>query len=218
VLTELRAVFNPDVVFSLKRELVRCHVARDVRNVADVVGHGYIAELATQFFLDAKPSELLTPKDYKRFCYRVLHLLTIRLCCIRLVHFVSRSLTTDVEWREFFDALVDPGICKLIKFLRACEEHVPDKDTEKKALIERVSQLIGMYIDMVERLWQMAEDPVDGTPSEWVRQLGAPVRQCIERWVAVVQQIEKMSVFAGVRDFTWLLETGPVVTFGNRIV
>jgi len=213
ILTELKPVFNPNLLIDLKKSLIIKGLGQEPENLADLVGSEYIPELMTQFFLDSRPSKLSTFKDYKSFCYRVLHLLSLRICLIQKLQFEDRELTDHEKWIEFFDSLSSPGIYKVMRFYIYCKHDIPKDSPGKDTLIELLYRLLVDYIEILERLWDAAKKK----KNDYRNFILTNVRSCANHFVEVLNHINSMTYFASSQKHDWLFDINQIKRFVKKL-
>lgn len=218
ILTELKPVFNPNLLIDLKKSLIKQGLGQTPENIADLIGSDYIPEIMTQFFLDSRPSKLSTFKDYKSFCYRVLHLLSLRICLIQKLQFEERSLKNDEKWIEFFDSLSSPGIYKVMRFYIYCLHKISnEKSKGKDTLIKLLYRLLVAYIEILERFWEAAESQQRKKKIDYRDFILPNVRSCVNHFVDVLKQLESMTFFASSQTHPWLFDTNEIERFLNKL-
>jgi hypothetical protein len=218
ILTEMRPVFNPAFLVFLKRQLIVKGMGAGVPNVTDIIGHPYFSEMLTQYFVDTRPEELTQFRDYKKFCYRLLNLLALRVSFVELVSRDSQFLNTDDDWDQFFDVIATPGLYKLTRFSTACRHELALGKYNSK-LQKSLFPVIGSYIDTLERLEQMARGLSANRRSgdDWTSELRQPTRQCTEKFVRLFEDIASVPYFRRVQDNNWLLRVDDVRSLVGRL-
>ena len=115
ILTELRPVFNADLLADLQRQIVHAQM-RSVKTLQNFVTHSYLGDISTQFLLDTAPT---TSRDWpwrelKRFYARSLNVLAMRLWLVGQARYRQSALRTEDEWSALFRDLSMPGVIKLM--------------------------------------------------------------------------------------------------------
>jgi hypothetical protein len=201
ILCELRPVFNPELIFELKKKLVQTQVGGSIRRVWDVLASTYFSEVITQFLLDTNP-ESLVGEDAKAFIFRTLNMLALRLRLIGLVRFDDPKLASIEEWRGFLDALCEPGIIKVVRFTNACAQAIPE-DSVKEAL----DDVIQTYFSLVASFSADAEGD-----------MRRPARACGESLRQVFDVLSQVSSFRGLRrQLPWLFTNDSLIELLVRI-
>jgi hypothetical protein len=215
ILTETRAVFNPQLLLSQKIRLLRTMTGLTGQSVpiADILAHRNTEDLLNQFAMDTRPGEMTSFKDYKAFVYRLLHLLSIRLALVMLDGSHTRFLKEPAEWLWFFDVLSAPGVLKVLRFINFSQMHPHRSESEKlKATSRRV---LHFYLDAIERLWLLSEEPQQAE-QEFRKSLTPAVRDCGKHFVELFKLIQhdpmfgitdKVSSFLKTEDFEAFLKT-----------
>jgi len=212
ILTELRCIFNNDLCREFKIELLRKNIGQNVTSVKDIINSNYFIDIFSQYFRDSKPDQLETPKDWKKFCFRVLNLLALRLHFIEIIS-DNLYVASKGEWDAFLSGLCDPGIHKIIKFYIKCHSIL---DTNKSSQLQKkISTFIEDYVEKFDRLWKVSK--VDTLESEDWPKLKLSVRQCVKKYVDIIKVLKTTNSFSRVHDVTWLFETNDVVEFSERL-
>lgn len=204
VLTQLRAVFNPECVYGLKRRLIDTH-AGDVNSLSQLLTKPYFDDLFSQAFLDqrANPGDTSFRKA-KSTVYRVFGLQTLQLgligCCLGANPLVQR-LVTDDEWRSLFDFLTLSGLQKVMQLEGALRESFPELAMQVGDLadhycdawnevtttvdISDIKTLLlataDKFIEVTEKLSQHRSCNLLATKSRWLFDGGERYRSAIER-------------------------------------
>ncbi len=208
VLTELRPIFNPDFIFEMKKEIILKNC--ETLDFLSIVDSPYMEKLADQYSLDAQPETLTEWNDFKRFCYRTLNILALRMALIGKVSFrVKTQLTSDEDWREFLNALCDPGIIKVLRFAADCKELLPESP-EKAELIKLLDLLIQKYFMISSRFSQDTE------------RSGAPLRKDAASitglFIDALKQMDKIQFFQPISTtITWLFDTEKMEGLKGRL-
>ena len=217
ILTEMKPVFNPALLLTLKRDLIHHGVGNGVLNIVDIVSHDYLSEIFSQFFLDTQPHKLGTLKDYKRFCYRVLHLLTLRMALIEYICCEPPEMKDDEDWERFFEAISTPGVYKLVRFETGSRRRMTLGDSYREQLQTLLYGTIGTYLDIIARMRHLAEQGQDAAQDQWVSNLKPRVRSCIGEFVALLQLLESEKFFRRAKETKWLLTTVDIERLADRL-
>jgi len=208
ILTELRAVFNPRFILELKRDLVFGSMDR-TNDLASVISNQYMKNLVDQFSMDLQPDSLNNFDDFKRYCYRTLNILAIRIWLAGRLQFEKTELETDDDWRLFFDQLADPGITKTVRFANQCLQKDDFTEPGKSKLLDELQNLIQSYVRLLARF---------SIPQQSWTDLKAPARAVGEHFISVLTQLKKLRYFKPiVEDIGWLLSTEYIESVKDRI-
>jgi len=131
ILTELRPIFNPRLIYTIKRELISKHVTGAVTDKWGILTSHYFSTLMDQMGLDTQPGPLTTPAEVKRFVYRVLNILALKVSIIGICTFEAEHLRTDDALKELFERLCEPGVIKAVRFMNAYQNELGDRSNEK---------------------------------------------------------------------------------------
>jgi hypothetical protein len=198
-LTEMRAIFNQELVLQMKREMIESNISQKSLTRWDIIASGYLEDLCNQYFLDTKPTTLEGPKGKKRFVLRVLNLLALRLQLIWwLMRDNAHPLSTNREWAEFLDSFCEPGIVKVARFGNWCRENSIDK------VVNLLEELVQEYVMVFGRFDQEGDLKGD------LKRLG-------EGFVRVLQKVRDDRHFQPVKSASWLLNTENVSTLLGRL-
>lgn len=210
ILTELRPVFNPDFIFEMKKDMVIKNCA--TYDLIGIVRSSYMEKLVDQYSLDAQPESLKEWNDFKRFCYRTLNILALRIALIGKVHFrVELQLTEDKDWKEFFDALCDPGIIKVLRFAKDCRESkkIPESPA-KEHLMKTMDLLIQTYFMISSRFSEDKERNKD--------MLRTDARETIGHFIELLSQLKQFLFFEPMsKTIPWLFDTGKIEGLQRRL-
>jgi hypothetical protein len=215
ILTELKPIFNIPLFMSLKKSLIIKEFGELAPSKTVIIGNSYFADLIKQFFSDASPEELQEKKDYKKFCYRVLHIFSLKIHFIRIIEFEKASIDSQEEWETFFNELTNPGIQKLMRFSCECK-HQLEKQKQKK-LQDVLHDYIVSCVSCIEHLRRLYQENDDEDKGDWAKLLKPKITKCTELFIQVLEQIEKMECFTNVRQIKWLTDSSNCKEFLNKM-
>jgi hypothetical protein len=207
ILTELRGVFNPDLIFQMKKEMILKHCGTS--DLRAIVESAYMQKIVSQYFIDLAPQSLEQWGDFKRFCYRTLNVLALQLFFIRRLA-VDTDLRLDDGhgWANLFNSLCDPGIVKVLQFQQVCKGTLPAAQSER--IMDEVHVLIERYFYMYSRF-------VNTQPGERANLRSATIRT-IDQFVTVLDNMKLLEFFRPVRDNQlWLFGTDKIVALKNQL-
>lgn len=115
ILTELRPVFNSELIFRMKKDLIVKN-AGQICAVSQLLSAQYIGDLITQAYIDMKPKKLEGFKNKKRYIYRMVGLAALQLGLIGYALGNDDKLEHDSQWEDLFTFLVLPSLGKILLF------------------------------------------------------------------------------------------------------
>jgi hypothetical protein len=145
-----------------------------------------------QFWMDAASHNNVgnDVKELKKFCFRTLNLLALKVCLVSLIEFGPwRRLDLPSQWAEVFELMSEPGVLKVIRFAAACMA------AGDNALGEQSVRLVNSYCSLLSRY-----GPGLDARSE-VRDI---IRQFDELFLVAV----KSKVLQEAQHRPWLFSTG----------
>jgi hypothetical protein len=208
ILTELRPVFNPEFIYDLKKDLILANVG-EVFNLWPVIESDYMMNLIDQFSMDAAPRSLDQWDDVKRFCYRILNVLALKLCLIGQLRFGKTQINGEEDWEAFFELLCDPGIVKVVRFANECKDDTELEENDKSALTNELHTLIELYFSFFARFSSGAESP---------DKLKKVARTTAGHFITVLNQLRQMKYFKNISEqVTWLFSSERVNELMKRL-
>ncbi len=207
ILTELRAVFNPDFIFQMKKEMIiqNCETS-DLRVIVE---SAYTRKIFAQYFMDVAPQSLSQWADFKRFCYRTLNVLALQLFFVqRLAVDTDQRLDEGEGWTNLFDSLCDPGILKILQFQKVCKATMPN--AQSKALMKDIHALIRQYFYVYSRF-------VKTKPAEQAN-LRQAAMQTIDQFALLFDKMKQLEFFRRVvENQFWLFATDKIVELRSQL-
>lgn len=208
ILTELRPVFNPDFIHELKRELIISHTG-DTSSFWAVIDSNYMMNLVDQFSMDVQPKSLDQWGDIKKFCYRILNILALRIFLIGHLKFGKTQITEEDDWYDFFGLLCDPGIVKVVRFANVCKEDTEFEEKDKEVITNELHTLIELYFSFFARFSASTEKP---------ETLKKVARATAEHFITVLDQIKQMKYFKNISEqVPWLFSTERISELIRRL-
>ena len=220
ILTELKPIFNPELIHDLKYRLISGSSHGNFLKISNVVEQIIFENMDSQFLADTVPSNLGTFDSYKKFCYRVLHLLSLRIGLIRIIIFEDTFLDTKEKCENFFNSLSSPGIHKVVRFATACKHDIKNPAPKDNDIQKLLRSLIEHYLDIIEHLWQYSKDPEQLKAQKrneekteekgYTNYLRIPAKRCLNDFINVFNKIGEMDSMQKINDLKWLLETDKI--------
>jgi hypothetical protein len=208
ILTELRPVFNPDFIFDLKKELILRNVG-ETSNLWTVIDSDYMMNLVDQFSMDVQPRSLEQWGDIKKFCYRILNILALRIFLIGQLKFGKTQITQEEDWEDFFEFLCDPGIVKVVRFANECKEDEDFEEKDKEVLTTELYTLIELYFSFFARFSMSTEKP---------EKLKKGARATAEHFITILNHLKQVKYFKNVSEqVAWLFSTERVNELIRRL-
>jgi len=176
ILMETRPIFNEDFMFELKREILHDRVG-GIKDLVSIINSRYMADVLSVFLRKARPVKIDDFTDLKRFTYRFLNVLALKLYLISKLDAEDIDLSEGDGWRTLFNELCDPGIIKLMRFALYCAgPNFGGKDeTSYKRFKQVLRDLVKTYCELLKRM------PLNTTnPAGLVQKLNTAGKQFFE--------------------------------------
>lgn len=163
ILTELRPVFNGELIFKMKKQLIQNNVGSTILTISQLLMADYFGELVMQVFLDQKPNELKGFKNKKQYIYRIVGLGSLQLGLIGYALDDERGgLRHDSQWKELFEFLMLPGIGKIVRFATVWSNKYANNEDAIK-ILTNVENLADCYCRAISDLEKIPYDENDST-------------------------------------------------------
>jgi hypothetical protein len=190
-----------------KRKVIVVGAGVEVRSLGTLLEGSYLRDIIAQSFMDTKPGELLEFRDFKKFCYRVMNAMGVRICLLRLAKRGSGSLESNEQWEHFFEELTCPMLIKVARFAVDCKHEMLNEDDQKKKLLEALKVFTRQSVREHEELRRLASAGHSEEAENWTKALRGPMLTCIESYVKVMLAVRDSSYFAGLPGLEWLTDT-----------
>ena len=161
ILTELRPVFNSELIFRMKKDLIVKKVG-GISTIGDLLSAPYMGELIAQAYIDMKPKELKGFKNKKQYIYRMGGLAALQLGLIGYVLGKGGKLEHDFQWEELFTFLVLPSLGKIIQFENYWSEFYGN-DAAGMDILKQVRNLADCYCSALADLENLPDETDETT-------------------------------------------------------
>lgn len=210
VLTELRPVFNPRLVFRLKQKLLTKDETLPL-NLGGIAASDHLRDIFAQFSTDNRPRRLDDWRALKRFTSRFMNLLACRLAVLRELRRESQALDTDARWRSLFESLTDPGIVKVARFANLVRDmQLPAR--RQRALEKPIGDIMSSYFELLSRYNVLSANTPKQQLDPEVEDLRSLAKQLAGQFIVLLDQIGREEAFKTTlaRRREWLVDTTPV--------
>jgi hypothetical protein len=208
VLTELRPVFNPGLVFRLKQRMLKNDGALP-NNLGAIAASPHLKAIFAQFATDTEPEELDDWKQLKRFTSRFMNVLACRLALLRELR-LSQALDTDAQWQTLFDSLTEPGVVKVARFgnlVRNPASRIRDRGMLEEAL----NAVIAQYLELLSRYNRLPDNASDQEAKAEIKDLKQVAKHVAGRFFDLLERIGKEEAFKAILTRSeWLVDTTSV--------
>ena len=164
ILTEARAVFNPQLFENFKKRSFLQLSAMTMFDPISVFAGQFWKKVLIQFELDAVPSVIVNLPDVKKLCYRSMGVVGLRLLLIQNLDLEERGpLANEADWVSLFNQMNEPAILKIMRFAMAL--NVKNETDLEKATISLVSNLCGV-MEQFEAIYPNWRESREATSEE----------------------------------------------------
>jgi len=205
LLFEARSVFNPGLLFALKKRLIEDNVTQAVNDRWSILCSKYFESIQDQFVLDAVPRSVDSWKDVKRFCLRTGNILATRVgIAVSMTH-QGVNVNSEAEWRELLEWLTLSGVLKLTRATREFK----GKGKARKHLIDVTDN----YVSLMERFANTAagapsQEVLDGRANALKGHVHA-FGNAVGELLAELRDVRELRVHA--KNHAWVFEVSKVL-------
>jgi predicted nucleotidyltransferase len=211
IIAELIPVFNPELVFLLKCEIIKKYLGLEIEELPPidvVITKHFFYNLLINFSFDTFPEMIKEHENYKKFCFRTLNVMGNIIYLIDYIVFErskQRTLTSHDSWDLFFKKMTQPGIIKILSFYLNCVEKKSQLTKDYRPIEDSLSKLIIHYEKAIETLIELSDDEKRG--NDWAELLQPKVTAITKRYLTLMEIISDSKYFTNhiIDHADWLL-------------
>lgn len=224
ILAELIPVFNPELFFLLKCEIIKKELELNVDELPPIdviIRTDFFHKLFTAFLLDTFPEKITTYENYKKFCFRTLNVMGNIIYLIDYIVFEKSKKKPpnpdNSPWDLFFKKMSQPGIIKILSFYLNCTEILSAYANEYEPIEEKLSALIINYEKASRKLIEVGDDNNRG--NDWANLLRPMVIAVTKRFIDLLNVMRESRYFKNhITDHAdWLLRQEHFHSFKEKI-